>query len=118
MRSTKRVILAIGPRLLREMLHRVIDKADHLEVVREMSDEGDLPEAIETYEPGWVIVSTSFIYRSYRWIHEFPSVGFVFLSPNEHVISMKKCQTADEANYSDLSLKDFIYILEKDLQRT
>ena len=117
MRSTKRVILANGPRLLKEMLHRVIDKADHLEVVWEMSDDWALPEAIETFEPEWVIVPTSLSNRSDRWIHKFPSVRFVFLSPNENVIRMK-CQTAYEENYSDLSLKDFIHILEKDLQRT
>jgi DNA-binding NarL/FixJ family response regulator len=115
MRSTKRVILANGARLLREMLHRVIDKADHLEVIQEISDDEALPKAIEEFEPEWVIVSASFSDSSYRWIREFPSVGFVFVSPSENIIRMK-CPTAYEENYSDLSLRDFIHILEKDLQ--
>ena len=115
MRSTKRVILANGPRLLREMLHRVIDKAEHLEVIREIGDDEALPETIKTLEPEWVIVAASFSDRSHHWTREFPAVGFVFVSPSDNLIKMK-CPTAYEENYADLSLKDFIQILEKDLQ--
>ena len=117
MMATKRVILADGSRLVREMLHRVIDKVDHLEVVREVTDYKDIPGMIKQFDPEWVIVSTSFNDHSYHWIKEYPSVRFIFLSPNENYVKMK-WQTAYEENYSDLSLKDFIHILEEDLQHT
>jgi hypothetical protein len=93
----------------------VIDKSVHLEVVGEISDNQVLPEAIKRFEPEWVIVSTSFSNCSYNWTREFPSVGFVFVSPGENIIKMK-CPKAYEEKYPDLSLKDFIHILEKDLQ--
>ena len=117
MMSRKRVILADGSRLLREMLHQVINKADHLEVVEEVTDYKKLPEAIEKFDPEWIIVSSPFSNPSHGWIHAYPSVRFVFLSPTENYIKMKWQASYDE-NYSDLSLKDFIQILEKDLQRT
>jgi hypothetical protein len=117
MRFTKRVILANGPRLLREILQRVINKADQLEVVREVTDAKDLPEVIEKLDPEWVIVTMPFSHHAHSWIDEYPSVRFIFLSPNENHIKVKWHMSYEE-NYSDLSLKDFIHILEKDLQRT
>ena len=119
--STKRVILADGPRLLREMLHRVIDKADHLEVIQEVADHEQLALAIEKFDPEWVIVSSPFKgypdNRINSCLSLFPSVRFIFLAPGENHIKMK-WQTSYEEEYSDLSLKDFIKILEKDLQRS
>jgi hypothetical protein len=44
-----------------------------------------------------------------------PTVRFIFLSPDNHSIVMK-WQIAFEENLSNLSLKEFIYLLEKDLQ--
>lgn len=114
--STRRVILADGSRLLREMLHHAINKADHLEVVGEVTDYKDILGAIEKFDPEWVIVSTSFSDRFYSSVHENPSVRFLFLSPDKNEI--KKWQASYEENYSGLSLKDFIYLLEKDLQHT
>jgi chemotaxis response regulator CheB len=53
---TKRVILANGSRLLREVFQRVIDKSNHLEVVQEIINPEDLPSAIECFDPEWVII--------------------------------------------------------------
>lgn len=116
MRSTKRVILADGARLLREMLHRAIDRADHLEVVQEVTDGSDLPQAIAMGEPHWVIISTPYHTHAHSWIDQYPSVHFIFLSPHENHLRLK-WQTSYE-EYADLSLNDFIRILEKDLQCT
>ncbi len=119
--STKRVILANGSRLLREMLHRAIDKADQLEVVQEIPDWEELPPALETFHPAWVIVTQSYSkhshYRVDSCMEEFPSVRFIFLSPNQDNVKMK-WQTSGEEEYSNLSLEDLIHILEKDLQPT
>ena len=117
MRSKKRIILADGSRLLREMLRYAINKTDHLEVVRQVTDSQELSEAIETLDPAWVIVSLPFSDHFQRWIHEHAFVRFLFISPNENYVKLK-WQTSYEENYADLSLKDFIHILEKDLQHT
>ena len=117
--STKRVILANGSRLLREMLHRVINKADNLEVVQELPNYEELPSAIERFSPAWVIISLPYNLDAQRWINtymsDYPSVRFIFLSPENNSIKMK-WQTSYEEDLANLSLKDFIHILEKDLQ--
>jgi len=118
--STKRVILANGSRLLREMLHRVINKADNLEVVQELSNHEELPSAIKRLDPEWVILSLPYHKNTHSQIDtvmaEYPSVRFIFLSPANNSIKIK-WQLSHEEDLTNLSLKDFIQILEKDLQR-
>ena len=117
--SIKRVILANHSRLLSEMFQRVIDKAENLEVVQEVIDNADLPIAIQRFCPEWVIVSLPISSPVLDWINicmqEDPSVQFIFLSPENHSMTMK-WQMASEEDLSNLSLKEFIYLLEKDLQ--
>jgi hypothetical protein len=119
--SRKRVILASGSRLLREMLQRVIDKSDRLEVVLKLSRYEELPYAIERFEPEWVILSVPKKKIGQAWINaciaRHPSVRFVFLSPRSNTIKLK-WQTEYEEDLTNLSLKGFIGILEKDLQHT
>lgn len=119
--STKRVILANGSRLLREMLHRAIDKADQLEVVQEIQNWEGLPSALKEFNPAWVIVTQPYgsdpQNRVDSCMEAYPSVRFIFLSPSQNNIKMK-WQAFYEENYSDLSLKELIHILEKDLQHT
>ena len=121
MASTKRVILANGSRLLREMLHHVINKAEHLEVVQELPNHAGLPAAIEMFDPEWVIVPLPIREATHTWIDscpkEHPSVRFIFVFPDQNHIKMK-WQMSCEQDFSDLSLPDFIHILEKDPQRT
>lgn len=119
--SIKRVILASGSRLLREIIHRAIDKADQLEVVEEIPDWEELPSALETFNPAWVIVAQAYGDPPDNGIdtclEKNSSVRFIFLPPNQDNVKMK-WQTSYEEEYSNLSLKDFIHILEKDLQPT
>jgi hypothetical protein len=119
--STKRIILADGSRLLREMLHRVIDKAGQLEVVQEVPGHDDLPLAIKRFNPEWVIISLPYSPSAHGQIdtcmQDFPSVRFLFLSPESNHVKMK-WQTSHEEDVTNLSLKNFIEILEKDLQHT
>ena len=121
MASTKRVILANGSRLLREMLHHVINKAEHLEVVQEVPDHAELPGAIERFDPAWVIVSLPVRDHEHTWVssclEDYPAVRFILLFPDQNHIKMR-WQTSSEEVFPDLSLKDFIHILEKDLQHT
>ncbi len=117
--ATKRVILANEPRLLREMFQRVISKAAHLEVVQEFPNHEELPSAIERFDPEWVIVSLPFNYvargRINACMADYPAVRFILLSPDNRNIKMK-WRTSYEDDLTNLSLKDFIRILEKDLQ--
>jgi DNA-binding NarL/FixJ family response regulator len=118
---TKRVILANSSRLLREMLHRVIEKADHLEVVQELPNDEHLLSAIRTHDPDWVILSAPYDQNTHHWINtgmtDHPSVRFLFLSARNGTSEIK-WQTQVEEDLTNLSLEGFIGILEKDLQHT
>jgi DNA-binding NarL/FixJ family response regulator len=117
--SIKRVILAHNSRLLLEVFHRVLDKAEQLEVVQDIMNSEELPFAIQRFCPDWVIVSLPISAPLLDSISAFtqndPSVRFIFLSPDNHSIKMN-WQTASEEDISNLSLKEFIYLLAKDLQ--
>lgn len=119
--TTKRVLLTSNSRLLREMFRRVIDKTANLEIVQEFSDPQGLPSAIERFDPEWVIVFLPLSQSTHAYLNDcisgFPSVRFVFLSPDNSRVKMK-WQTSYEEDLTNLSVKDFIHILEKDLQRT
>ncbi len=115
--ATKRIILANDSRLLREMLQCVIDKADHLEVVQEIPNHEELPSAIERFDPEWVILSLPFRDDTVGGLDacmaEYPTVRFIVLSAEN--IKMK-WQLSYEEDLTNLSVKDFIHVLEKDLQ--
>jgi DNA-binding NarL/FixJ family response regulator len=115
----KRVILASSSRLLSEMFHRALEKSDHLEVVQEVRNIVELPHAVQRFCPDWVIVSLPISDPLLEWISTFtqndPSAQFIFLSEDNHSIKIG-WQTATEEDLSNLSLKEFIYLLEKDLQ--
>jgi hypothetical protein len=121
MMTTKRVILANGSRLIREMLHRALAKADRLEVVQEIPGWEGLPSALEQFDTSWVIVAQPYgnhpLYRIDSCMKEHPSVRFIFLSPNQNNIKMK-WQSGQEEDFSDLSLREFIHILQEDRQPT
>lgn len=119
--STKRVILANSSRLLRELLHHVIDKADGLEVVREIPNREELPSAIADLEPEWVIVSSPHEEPTRGWLRacleQYPSVRFVVLSPDNTRIKLT-AQAVSEEDLTNLTLHEFIHLLERDLQHT
>lgn len=119
--QTKRMILAGGSRLMREMLRRVIDKAEHLELVHEMDGYEELPAAIEQFSPEWVIVSLPSDPVLPAWVDayvtKYPSVRFLAVATDGSKIKMKWLE-AHEEDLSDLSLKDLIHILERDPQKT
>ena len=118
--SIKRVILANNSRLIREMFRHVIDQAEHLEVVREVQNSEDIVIAIQRFCPDWVIVSlpvSDFVLNCISAsIQNDPSIRFIFFSEDHHSLKID-WQMSSEAEISDLSLKEFIHILEKDLQQ-
>jgi hypothetical protein len=92
---------------------------DQLEVVQEITDWEELSSALKTFTPAWVIVAQSYGSPSHYLVdscmEEYPSTRFIFLSPNQDHVKMK-WQTSFEEEYSNLSLQDFIHMLERDLQ--
>ena len=114
----KRVILANDSRLLRDLLRRVIAKADHLEVVQEVMQPEQLAPAIEHFDPGWVILSSPESRCPQDWIESwllrYPSVGFVILSADHSRIKIQRLDAEEDLTH--LSLNDFIEALERDLQ--
>jgi hypothetical protein len=98
------------------MLHRAIDKTDQIEVVKEIPDWEGLPSALQKFNPAWVIVTQPYSSHPMSQLdscmEEHPLVRFIFLSPNQNSIRMK-WQSSCEEEYSDLSLKEFIFFLEK-----
>lgn len=110
-----RIVLANGSRLLRDMLKRILYKSDHLEVVREVIDQKDLPSVIEHTQPEWVILSLSFDNGVPAWVDGFmaahPSVRFMALAADGSKIKLKWLEV-HEQELNGLSLNDLIEILE------
>lgn len=117
--AIKRIILANNSRLLRDILKRAIDKTDHLEVIGEVTAQEELPSAIEYSDPEWVITSLPLDSRVGRWLDTcmaaYPAVRFILFSHDGRGITMK-WQTSYEEDLTNLSLRDFVHVLEKDLQ--
>lgn len=113
--TEQRIVLANGSRLLRDMLKRIIFKSDKLEVVREVTDQKELPSVIEHTNPEWVIVSLSFDNGVPAWVDTFmashPSVRFMAVATDGSTIKLKWLEV-HEQELNGLSLNDLIHILE------
>jgi chemotaxis response regulator CheB len=111
----QRIVLANGSRLLRDMLKRIIFKSDNLEVIREVTDQKELPSIIEHTNPEWVIVSLSFDNVIPPWVDTFmashPSVRFMGVATDGSKIKMKWLEV-HEQELNSLSLSELIHILE------
>ena len=112
----QRIILANGSRLLRDMLKRILLKSDRLEIVKEVTDQKDLPSVIERTNPEWVIISLAFDNGVPSWVDGFlashPSIRFLALAADGSKIKMKWLEV-HEQEMDSLSLNDLIHILEK-----
>ena len=120
MMPKQRVILVSDSRLLRELFHSVIYKAEHLEVVQVIRDPGELPYAIEHLYAEWVIMPLSMDDGIPDWVDTYiakhPSVRFLFISNDASKIKMKWLEPREEG-LDDLSLTDLIQILESNPQQ-
>ena len=111
----QRIILANGSRLVREMLKRILFKSDHFDVVREVTDQRELPSVIERTQPEWVILSLSLDNGVPAWVDSFmvdhPSVRFMALATDGSKVKMKWLEI-HEQELNGLSLTELIQILE------
>jgi chemotaxis response regulator CheB len=111
----QRIVLANSSRLVRDMLKRILIKAENLEVVREVVDQKELPSVIEHTLPEWVILSLSVDNGVPAWVDGFmvshPSVRFMALAADGSKIKLKWLEV-HEQELNGLSLKDLLKILE------
>ena len=112
--SAKRIILVNGSRLLSDMLRTIIYRADHLEMVREVSGAEVFPSAIENFEAEWVILSLPYDKNIPGWVDpyiaEHRSMRFLVIFPGSSRVRIKWLDY--EEDLEDLSLNDLIHILE------
>ena len=98
--SQQRIILANGSRLVREMLNRALLRADHLKVVKEITDHRNLPSAIERYDAEWVIMSLPIDSKVPEWVDaymiEHPPVRFIAVSSDGSQVKMRWLESHEE----------------------
>ena len=117
MSGIQRIILVNNSRLLREMLHSIFGKAEHLQVVREVSDQEEPPAAIEELEAEWLVISLTLDESLPDWVDRYiskhPFTRLLAVSTDCSKVKMKWLESHEE-NLEDLSLNDLIHILESD----
>lgn len=118
MKEHRRIVLANEPRLLREMLQRVVDKQPDLQVVSEVSDWAELPSTIERTEAQWVILPL-------LADGKMPAIvdSLLSTSPTLHILAVAmdgsrikmKCGASEEEWLNNLSLDALIALLRRRL---
>jgi len=113
--DAQRIILINGSRLLGDMLHNIICKAGHLEMVQEVSWYEELPAAIESTEAEWVLISLPFDTSFPRWVDDHtathPYLRFLAIFIGSGKVRLKSLSSPEE-QLEDPSLDDLIQILE------
>jgi chemotaxis response regulator CheB len=113
--AEQKIILANIPRLMRDMLNRILFKADNLEVVQEVADYQNLPSAIEQFDADWVLMELPDVEQMPEWVDTYidiyPSVHFMAISTDSSRVTMKWLENREE-KFTDLTLPDLIHILE------
>lgn len=115
--ADQRIILANSSRLLREMLNRILRKTDNLKVVREVSDQKDLPGAIQQDAAEWLIMSLPEDEKMPEWVDVFlmehPSLHILTMSPDGSRVRLRWLES-HEKDLVNPSLDDLILALEGD----
>lgn len=113
--SDQRIILATDSRLLREMLNRILLKAEHLEIVQQVADHENLPAAIKEQDVEWVILTMPADNNPPAWtdayLREHPFVKIMSVSPDGGQVKMKWLDKREQ-DIVNPSLQDLINILE------
>lgn len=112
-----RIILANSSRLLREMLNRILRKKGNLRVIREISGQEDLPDAIQQDDAEWLILSLPEDENMPEWVDvymlEHPALRVLTVSPDGGRIKLKWLESHEE-DLVDPSLEDLILVLERE----
>lgn len=114
--SEHRIILANGSRLLREMLNRILRRTRGLSIVREVSDQNDLPAAIQEEEAEWLIMSLPEGGKVPEWVDVYmldhPAIRVLTVSPDGGRVKLKWLECR-ERDLVDPSLDDLIHVIER-----
>jgi len=114
--SDQRIILANDSRLLREMLNRILLKAEHLDVVQLVAGHEDLPAAIQQQDVEWIILSMPVDNKIPGWtdayLQEHPFVKIMTVSPDGSRVKMKWLDKREQ-DFPNPTLQELINILEE-----
>jgi len=113
--SDQRIILATDSRLLREMLNRILIKAEHLEIVQQVADHENLPAALEEQDAEWIILTMPADDKVPDWadtyMMEHPFARIMSVSPDGGRVRMKWLDKREQ-DIVEPSLQQLINILE------
>jgi len=113
-----RIILANDSRLLRDMLNRILLKAEHLDVVQQVADYENLPAAIQEQDAEWIILSVPADEKIPDWTDAYllkhPFVKIMTVSPDGSRVKMKWLDKREQ-DLPNPTLQEFINILEGNL---
>ena len=113
--SKSRVIFINSSRLVRELFHNVLRKAEHVQVIRDIVDQADLPADIEGLEAEWLVMSLSSEETIPDWVDAYlqahPFMRFLAISTDSSQVKMKWLEPREQ-DLEDLSLSDLIRVLE------
>lgn len=113
--DAQRIILVYGSRLLADMLHHVICKADHLEIVQEVSWSTELPAVITGTDADWVLISLPSETSFPTWVDDHiathPCIQFLSIFVGSGRVGLKSLGSPEE-QLENPSLDDLIHILE------
>jgi DNA-binding NarL/FixJ family response regulator len=111
----QRIVLASASRLVRDMLKRILDRSNTLTIIREVTDQKELPSVLEQTNPEWVIMSLPYDDRVPTWVDAFmashPSIRFMGLAMDGSKIKVKWLEV-HEQELNSLSLHELMQILE------
>jgi len=114
--SEQKIILINDSRLLREILKRVIDKADGLRVVMELQHLKELEPAMRAIQPDWVLISVPDADHTPKTlekiIQKYPGLKMIAVSADGAQVRMKWVEYHEEA-LDGLSWNDLTAILKQ-----
>lgn len=109
-----RVILANQPRLLREMLRRVISKAPDIHVIGETGDSATLCHLIAHRDAHWVVLSLNpdggIPALANTLLAENPGIKVIAVAADGSLVKVYWTE-AQERHFADLSLTGFLGVM-------
>lgn len=113
--AEQRIVLANTSRLLRDMLRRIIDQTSDLELLREITDQRELPAVIENSDPQWVILSLPYDNEIPPWVDSYitqhPSVRFMAIASDASKIKVKWLEI-HEQELDGITLHELLRVLQ------
>ena len=111
----QRIILVSGSRLLEEMLKRIFQKTEYLQVVQEVRGENAIPAPNQQLEADWVIQAMPLSLKLADWvkryIKEHPRTNSLSVSADGSRVQIRR-QDKRPAELDGLSLPALLQLLQ------